>query len=87
VGRAYIYSKEDELIDWRDVERHGEEAVERLGGGGGRVRMERFEGSQHVAHLRKDGERYGRVIRELWDGVGDGRANAGRKTDGARVEE
>ncbi|KAL7414019.1 hypothetical protein BDY24DRAFT_440943 [Mrakia frigida] len=38
VNRTYVYSKEDALIDWRDVESHGEDA-ERLGGGG--VRMER----------------------------------------------
>ncbi|RAL02402.1 TMEM53 family protein, partial [Aspergillus ibericus CBS 121593] len=62
--RCYVYSKEDGLVDWRDVEEHAREA-EGLKGELGLevVRRERFVGSKHVAHMRGDEERYWRVVR------------------------
>ncbi|KZL75645.1 indole-diterpene biosynthesis protein [Colletotrichum incanum] len=61
--RAYMYSKEDEMIHWADVERHAEESKEV----GFKVRAERFDGSQHVAHAKLDPSRYWGLIKEVWD--------------------
>ncbi|PYI03784.1 hypothetical protein BO78DRAFT_399481 [Aspergillus sclerotiicarbonarius CBS 121057] len=67
--RCYVYSKEDGLVDWRDVEDHAQEA-EMLKGELGLevVRREKFVGSKHVAHMRGDEERYWRVVREVVEG-------------------
>ncbi|KAF9878467.1 hypothetical protein CkaCkLH20_03959 [Colletotrichum karsti] len=62
--RVYLYSKEDEMIYWGDVEKHANEAKEV----GFQVERERFEGSQHVAHARLDGDRYWGTVKQLWDG-------------------
>lgn len=71
VRRTYLYGTGDEAVDWRDVERHAAEARTVLGDEGGRrVRLERFEGGRHVAHVRVDGERYWRVVGESWEGKG-----------------
>lgn len=56
--RCYIYSDGDELVDWRDVERHASDAESM----GFIVRREKFLGSEHVAHMRADPRRY-------WDTV------------------
>jgi len=66
VRRTYIYSEADALVDWRDVESHAAAAVEN---GFRDVRLEKFEGSMHVAHARADEGRYWRVVRETWEGV------------------
>lgn len=65
VRRSYIYSKEDALIDYRDVEAHAAEAKTK----GADVRLELFAGT-HVGHLRADPERYWRVVRETYAGLG-----------------
>ncbi|KAH6848010.1 hypothetical protein B0I37DRAFT_155878 [Chaetomium sp. MPI-CAGE-AT-0009] len=66
VRRTYVYGPADRLVHWRDVEDHAEEAVR---GGFADVRRERFEGGEHVAHVRVDAGRYWRVVRETWEGV------------------
>ncbi|KAK3386743.1 hypothetical protein B0H63DRAFT_140417 [Podospora didyma] len=66
VRRTYIYSEADHLVDWRDVEAHAGDA--RLKGFED-VRVERFNGTAHVAHARGDQERYWRLVRETWEGV------------------
>ncbi|AEO71920.1 uncharacterized protein THITE_2124813 [Thermothielavioides terrestris NRRL 8126] len=66
VRRTYIYGPGDKLVDWRDVEAHADEAARR----GFKVRKEVFVGSEHVAHAVVDPERYWRVVRETWEGVG-----------------
>ncbi|CAI0650141.1 unnamed protein product [Colletotrichum noveboracense] len=83
--RVYLYSREDEMIYWGDVEKHANEAREV----GFRVGRERFEGSQHVAHARTDGERYWGAVRELWDGRRDSGVVMERevKTEAPKVEE
>ncbi|PWY86878.1 hypothetical protein BO70DRAFT_369922 [Aspergillus heteromorphus CBS 117.55] len=63
VRRCYVYSKEDDLVEWTDVEEHAEEA-EKLGAG--EVRREKFHGSKHVCHMRVDSERYWGIVRSLW---------------------
>ncbi|KAB8216101.1 hypothetical protein BDV33DRAFT_179569 [Aspergillus novoparasiticus] len=57
--RCYIYSDADELVDWRDVERHADEAEAR----GWVVTREKFLGSPHVSHMRADPERYWGIVK------------------------
>ncbi|KNG83560.1 indole-diterpene biosynthesis protein PaxU [Aspergillus nomiae NRRL 13137] len=57
--RCYIYSEADELVDWRDVERHADEAEAR----GWVVSREKFVGSPHVSHMRADPERYWGIVK------------------------
>ncbi|GAA5836380.1 hypothetical protein JCM3766R1_003503 [Sporobolomyces carnicolor] len=64
VPRLYLYSKVDELIPYRDVERHAVEARDRLGVA--QVETERFEQTSHVGHVRGDPERYWRAIERVW---------------------
>ncbi|EFQ33006.1 hypothetical protein CGRA01v4_00514 [Colletotrichum graminicola] len=61
--RAYMYSKEDRMIHWADVEKHAEESRQV----GFKVRTERFEGSQHVAHSKLNPSRYWGLVKEVWD--------------------
>jgi hypothetical protein len=50
------------MIRWQDVESHAKDAEEWCA----HVRKERFEDTGHVAHMRKDPERYWGVIKEVW---------------------
>ncbi|KAL7005538.1 hypothetical protein EMMF5_004943 [Cystobasidiomycetes sp. EMM_F5] len=59
--RLYIYSKQDSIVNWRAVERNAQIA-RKLGRS---VRVERFEGSSHVAHAKKDSERYWTSVQAL----------------------
>ncbi len=65
VRRTYIYSKEDELVMWQSVEKYANDAKQK----GFVVRLERFSGSAHVAHLRLDGDRYWKTVEETWEGT------------------
>ncbi|KAL4929251.1 TMEM53 family protein [Aspergillus undulatus] len=62
--RCYIYSDADELVDWKDVERHADDAESK----GFRVRREKFLGSDHVAHMKADPERYWRTVQLYLNG-------------------
>ncbi|KAK3493482.1 hypothetical protein B0T13DRAFT_438446 [Neurospora crassa] len=68
-GRMYFYSEEDELVGYRDVEAHMEEAM-RKGTGG--IRGEKFAGTGHVGHAKgeKNAERYWSCVRGFWEGEG-----------------
>ncbi|KID93450.1 hypothetical protein MAJ_10588, partial [Metarhizium majus ARSEF 297] len=59
IRRVYIYSPSDTLIDYEEVEAHAAEAKAK----GFSVELEKFDGSAHVAHLRKDENRYWEIIR------------------------
>lgn len=61
--RLYVYSKEDALIGWNDVEAHAADATRQ----GYRIELEQFTGSKHVAHLVKDKDRYWSAVKRLWD--------------------
>ena len=61
--RLYLYSQADEMVPWTEVEAHAEEARK----AGLDVRMERFEGSPHVAHARTDPERYWSAVKKVWE--------------------
>jgi hypothetical protein len=58
--RCYIYSDGDDLVDWRDVEKHASESE----ASGWVVRREKFEGTQHVSHMRAQPERYWSIVKE-----------------------
>lgn len=64
-SRCYVYSEEDQLVGWRDVEDHAREAEKR----GFEVRRERMVGGGgHCAHARGEGgKRYWEVVREAWE--------------------
>ncbi|KAF5622255.1 transmembrane 53-B [Fusarium tjaetaba] len=64
IRRTYIYSEGDELIDYRDLEAQAAEA-EKMGFD---VHMEKFDGSLHVAHARKDEARYWSAVQKTWSG-------------------
>ena len=59
----YLYSKEDRMIDWTDVEQHAEVARRK----GWRVEEVLFEGSGHCAHLSMDRRRYVDAVNSVWD--------------------
>ncbi|KAI1323765.1 hypothetical protein F5Y16DRAFT_403099 [Xylariaceae sp. FL0255] len=62
--RVYIYSASDELIGYEDVEAHAAEAKTK----GFSVALEKYDGSAHVAHLRKDEARYWKIVRNIVEG-------------------
>ncbi|EAA29561.1 hypothetical protein GE21DRAFT_9393 [Neurospora crassa] len=74
MGRLYLYSKADEVVGWRDVERHvwlARKLVvkkKKKGIENGLVRAERFEKASHCALVMEDEERYWRAVRESWEG-------------------
>lgn len=61
--RVYMYSAKDELVNAEDVEDH----VADLRALGINARLEKFEGSAHVAHMRTEPERYWGIVRETWE--------------------
>jgi hypothetical protein len=62
--RTYIYSETDGLVNYKDIESHADEAKSN----GFNVRMEKFEGSAHVSHARKDESKYWEIVRSTWEG-------------------
>ncbi|CAL5867854.1 uncharacterized protein PFLUO_LOCUS2075 [Penicillium psychrofluorescens] len=60
--RLYLYSKEDEIIGWEDLEQN----VARVKAGGYSVDLEMFEGSPHVGHMRLHPEQYWSKISNSW---------------------
>ncbi len=65
VRRTYMYSEEDEMVDWKVVEKYAKDAEEK----GFAVRKEKFTGSPHVAHVRVDENKYWTAVKETWEGV------------------
>jgi len=68
IRRSYLYGPQDEIVSEKHVENHAHDARSK----GMRIRTERFVGSKHVQHVRADQERYWKVVRETWEGVGGG---------------
>lgn len=64
VRRAYIYSEEDALVDYRDIEEHAATAVQN---GFKVAAIEKFAGSAHVAHVRVDEARYWAIVKDTWE--------------------
>ncbi|KAJ9160714.1 DUF829-domain-containing protein [Coniochaeta hoffmannii] len=69
-GKLYLYSKEDDIISWVDIEEQAADARSK----GYDVACEVFEGSPHVGHMRLHPEQYWGVIERRWrelNGVGE----------------
>ncbi|KAK3501923.1 hypothetical protein B0T13DRAFT_215792 [Neurospora crassa] len=60
--RLYVYSKEDDIIYWEDIESHAAQARQR----GYQVDMDMFEGTPHVGHMRMHSEQYWRAVAKTW---------------------
>ncbi|KAJ5523328.1 hypothetical protein N7513_012872 [Penicillium frequentans] len=60
--RCYIYSEEDGIIGWEDVEEHAKDAQRK----GWSVEQVKFQGSTHVGHLKQDPEIYRQAIVRTW---------------------
>ncbi|KAG4028340.1 hypothetical protein MFRU_022g00600 [Monilinia fructicola] len=68
-ARGYIYSEEDEVIEWRDVEEHGEVGKSK----GYRVERIKMGGGKHAQMFKGEGGEgaYWGFITKLWaDGLG-----------------
>lgn len=61
--KLYIYSKEDDLIGYEDIETHAAETR----GLGWKADTQVFQGSGHVGHMRKAPEQYWKTIMESWE--------------------
>lgn len=61
--RLYMYSKEDAVVGWEEVERHAAEAR----AGGWAAKTELFGGSPHGGHARRSPGRYWTAVRRAWD--------------------
>ncbi|KAJ4286866.1 hypothetical protein N0V88_007879 [Collariella sp. IMI 366227] len=68
--RLYLYSKEDDIIHWEDIEQHAADAR----GKGWDVSAEMFEGTSHVGHMRAHPEQYWAVIAAAWNEATSSRA-------------
>ena len=60
--RLYIYSSSDKITLHPAIEAHIAQAKQ----AGLNVMAEKFEGSSHVGHMRKDPERYWEAVKRLW---------------------
>ncbi|KAI0007277.1 DUF829-domain-containing protein [Xylariaceae sp. FL0662B] len=60
--RIYMYSKEDDLIWWEDLEAQAAIAKSK----GYTTELVRFEGSPHVGHMRMHPDRYWGAIEKWW---------------------
>lgn len=61
--RLYLYSKEDEIIWWEDLEAN----VAKVRAMGYETDMEMFEGSLHVGHMRLHPEQYWNKVVGCWN--------------------
>lgn len=61
--RVYIYGTDDRIIPSYAIEEHISEAKEEKGLA---VTEEPFEGSNHVAHVRTDPNRYWVIVKDTW---------------------
>lgn len=60
--RLYLYSKEDDVIPWEHVVKHGAEAEKE----GYTISETVFDGSTHVGHMRKFPQEYWTAIAKAW---------------------
>lgn len=64
--RAYLYSKEDRIVKASDVEAHALEFANQ----GGETRLELFDGSSHISHVKMHEEKYWNAVRYAWEKAG-----------------
>jgi Eukaryotic protein of unknown function (DUF829) len=73
IPRCYLYSKNDTLIKWQDVEKHARKAEDK----GVPVLLATFQDSNHCHHVREDGEKYWSAVR--WTLQRSGATNEGEE--------
>jgi hypothetical protein len=61
--RLYLFSESDEMIYWRDIERHGVEAAKN----GGQITLVKFRNSGHCNHIKENESKYWRAVTEVWE--------------------
>jgi hypothetical protein len=66
VPRCYLYSKNDTLIAWKDVNEHAKESIDK----GVPVKEVLFEDSGHVGHARQEPDRYWSEVMATWRNAG-----------------
>jgi hypothetical protein len=66
-SRCYIYSHQDRMVWWKDVEDHANHAEAK----GYVVTKEEFDGSEHVAHMRLQSDRYWKITEKVWEMASD----------------
>ena len=64
-GACYLFSREDRMIDWIDVQQHAKEARRN----NWRVMEVQFYGSGHCAHLMMNEGRYIEAVNSVWEGT------------------
>ncbi|KAK0648590.1 hypothetical protein B0T16DRAFT_288721, partial [Cercophora newfieldiana] len=80
--RTYLFSERDDLINWRDVERHGVESAEKLGV---RSLLVRFRMSGHCGHARGNEGVYWGAVRRTWEAWDAGAGAVADEVMGVRV--
>ncbi|EGX88616.1 DUF829 domain protein (PaxU) [Cordyceps militaris CM01] len=60
--RCYIYSEQDRLVGWEDVQDHAKEAEKK----GWCVELVRSQAGVHVGHLKENPQRYREAIEGTW---------------------
>jgi hypothetical protein len=68
VRRLYLYSQEDDLVAYEDIEHYAAESRQK----GYRLRAEVFKGSGHVGHMRMYPEKYWKAVIGAWTWTGEG---------------
>jgi hypothetical protein len=63
--RMYVYSMQDKIVDYEDVEDHIDEARQV----GYKADVLCFEIGDHVGHLKNNGKAYWEAIESLWDNI------------------
>jgi hypothetical protein len=64
--RCYLYSRNDDLIAWQDVQEHAEESMDQ----NIPVTQVLFEHSGHVGHAKQEPERYWNAVMATWRETG-----------------
>ena len=62
IPRLYFYSEADKMVNWKDIEDHAESAKEL----GWPIEMVKFNGTEHVHHMRNAEDTYWNSISQIW---------------------
>jgi len=60
--RLYLYSVNDPMVGWKDVEAHSHKAEKH----GWVVRREKWDTSGHCSHMYADPKRYWDAVQNVW---------------------
>jgi hypothetical protein len=63
IPRAYLFSKSDDLIEWKDIKEHADDAA----GRGVPTRQACFVKSAHCGHIKEDADEYWKVVMTTWE--------------------